>query len=129
MGPGTGDGVSAASATRRRSPSTRRRTSARWAPADRRRPMTTSSPPSCVGCADRDARARALRKRGIETSVHYPLLPHLAPPYLDRGWRRSSFPVGETLADRTLSLPLYPQLTLEQCEATATALLEAGARP
>src|SRR5260221_4822732 len=82
-----------------------------------------------IGCADRDARARALRKRGIETSVHYPLLPHLAPPYLDRAWRRSSFPAGETLADRTLSLPLYPQLTLEQCEATATALLEAGARP
>jgi len=54
------------------------------------------------------------------------VLPHLAPPYLDCGWRRGAFPVAEGLADSALSLPLYPQLSLDRCDIVATALLEAG---
>lgn len=77
-----------------------------------------------IGCEDRDGRAAALRERGIATSVHYPLLPHLAPPYIDRGWSRGSFPVAEELADRCLSLPLFPELAPAQVDDAAAALLK-----
>jgi dTDP-3-amino-3,4,6-trideoxy-alpha-D-glucose transaminase len=77
-----------------------------------------------VGCAKRDSRARALSARGINTLVHYPILPHLSEPYAERGWVRGSFPVAEELCDTTLSLPMYPQLSPGACDAVADALLE-----
>jgi dTDP-4-amino-4,6-dideoxygalactose transaminase len=81
-----------------------------------------------VGCADRDAVATRMRERRVETSVHYPLLPHLAPPYRDRGWGKGSFPVAEALADRCLSLPLFPELGDAECDAVAEALLASLSR-
>lgn len=76
-----------------------------------------------VGCPDRDALAARMRAGGVETSVHYPLLPHLSPPYHDRGWGEGSFPVAEELAERCLSLPLFPELSDAECDAAAEALL------
>jgi dTDP-3-amino-3,4,6-trideoxy-alpha-D-glucose transaminase len=77
-----------------------------------------------VGLADRDRCAAALAERGIETLVHYPVLPHLSAPYRDRGWGIGSFPVAERLAARTLSLPLYPRLSRSKCEAVAAAVCD-----
>lgn len=79
---------------------------------------------------DRDACAEALAGRGIETLVHYPVLPHLSGAYSDQGWASGSFPVAERLADTELSLPLYPQLARRSCEEVANAVLEStvGAR-
>lgn len=78
-----------------------------------------------VNLADRDAAATTLRKGGVQTLVHYPLLPHLSPPYRDLGWDRGSFPVAEGLADSTLSLPMYPQLDPSRCDAVASLLRDA----
>lgn len=78
--------------------------------------------------SDRDGLARALAERGIETLVHYPLLPHQTPPYAD-GWPPGSFPVAERLAATTLSLPLYPQLERSTCERVAEAVLTTSASP
>jgi dTDP-3-amino-3,4,6-trideoxy-alpha-D-glucose transaminase len=77
-----------------------------------------------VNLADRDARAAALRERGIETGVHYPLLPHLSRVYA-ADWAPGSFPVAERLAATTLSLPMYPQLEPARCDAVVTALRDA----
>jgi dTDP-4-amino-4,6-dideoxygalactose transaminase len=63
-----------------------------------------------VGVPDRDAVIAALAERGVQALVHYPVLPHLAPPYLGEGHARGEFPVAERLSDRVLSLPMYPQL-------------------
>ena len=50
--------------------------------AARPRPgRTRSGTCSSIGHPDREACARALAERGIETLVHYPVLPHRAPPY------------------------------------------------
>jgi dTDP-4-amino-4,6-dideoxygalactose transaminase len=81
-----------------------------------------------VGLADRDACARALAERGIETLVHYPLLPSRCGPYREE-WPPRSFPVAEGLASGALSLPLYPQLDRGSCELVADALLTAVASP
>jgi dTDP-4-amino-4,6-dideoxygalactose transaminase len=75
-----------------------------------------------IGHPDRDSCARSLAEEGIETLVHYPLLPHRAPPYRDR-FAAGGFPVAEQLAAATLSLPLYPQLDPAACERVAAAVL------
>lgn len=78
-----------------------------------------------VGHAHREACRRFLSESGIETLVHYPVLPHLSGAFSQEGWKRGSFPVAERLADAALSLPLYPQLPAEACEHVAETLLRA----
>jgi dTDP-3-amino-3,4,6-trideoxy-alpha-D-glucose transaminase len=79
-----------------------------------------------IGLPDRDRCRESLARQGIETLVHYPLLPHLSAPYSDLGGRVGDFPVAERLAGRTLSLPLYPQMGHATCERVVEALLEAS---
>jgi dTDP-4-amino-4,6-dideoxygalactose transaminase len=79
-----------------------------------------------VGVRDRDRDVEGLAREGIETLVHYPVLPHLSAPFRERGWQPGSFPVAERLADAALSLPLYPQLSRSQCEAVAAAVCDLG---
>ncbi len=61
-----------------------------------------------VGLADRDGVRSRLAEQGVESLVHYPLLPHLSPAYSDLGLSRGSFPISERLADEVLSLPMHP---------------------
>lgn len=81
-----------------------------------------------IGHPDREACASALAERGIGTLVHYPLLPHRAPPYRNH-WPAGSFPVAERLSAAALSLPLYPQLDPAACERVAEAVLATVASP
>jgi dTDP-3-amino-3,4,6-trideoxy-alpha-D-glucose transaminase len=77
-----------------------------------------------VGLARRDACSRALGERGIETLVHYPLLPHMTAPYA--GGETGRFPVAERLAAASLSLPLHPRLGVERAQLVSGALLAAA---
>jgi dTDP-3-amino-3,4,6-trideoxy-alpha-D-glucose transaminase len=81
-----------------------------------------------IGHRDRDACAESLLERGIESLVHYPVLPHLSSSYPERDGADGGFPVAERLAAAELSLPLYPQLERGSCEAVAAAVLESTAR-
>jgi dTDP-4-amino-4,6-dideoxygalactose transaminase len=81
-----------------------------------------------IGHPDRETCARALADQGIGTLVHYPLLPHRAPPYREH-WPAGSFPVAERLSAAALSLPLYPQLGPAACEQVAEAVLATVASP
>jgi dTDP-4-amino-4,6-dideoxygalactose transaminase len=76
-----------------------------------------------VGHPDRDGCRRALAEQGIETLIHYPVLPHLSGAYPSDCWQPGSFPVAERLARSSLSLPLYPQLPVSRREAVAEAVL------
>jgi dTDP-3-amino-3,4,6-trideoxy-alpha-D-glucose transaminase len=73
-----------------------------------------------VNLADRDACATALAEHGVQTLVHYPLLPHLAPPYRDSESPAGGFPVAERLARSTLSLPMHPRLDPSRCDQVAS---------
>jgi perosamine synthetase len=64
-----------------------------------------------IRCPDRDALHRYLAERGIGTGVHYKPI-HLYPCY---GYQ-PSLPLVEREWLRLLTLPLYPDLTLEQVE-------------
>ncbi|HEV2728171.1 MAG TPA: DegT/DnrJ/EryC1/StrS family aminotransferase, partial [Solirubrobacterales bacterium] len=81
-----------------------------------------------IGHPERETCARTLAEQGIGTLVHYPLLPHLAPPYREQ-WAEGDFPVAERLSARALSLPLYPQLEPAACERVAAAVLATVGSP
>ncbi len=59
----------------------------------------------------RDALKARLKLAQIETAVHYARPLHLQPAYAGLGFRQGDFPVSETLSERVLSLPIYPELT------------------
>jgi len=75
-----------------------------------------------VAHPSRDAFRDALAERGIGTLVHYFPLPHLTPAYRVDGWREDSLPVAERLSERSLSLPLYPQLRDAEQDAVIAAV-------
>jgi dTDP-4-amino-4,6-dideoxygalactose transaminase len=52
-----------------------------------------------------------LAAKGIDTKVNYPTPIHLQEASASLGYKRGDFPVAEKLADRILSLPLYPEFT------------------
>ncbi len=65
---------------------------------------------------DRDALQRFLSEKGIATGLHYPLPLHLQKAYAHMGHKKGDFPVTERIADRLLSLPMFPELTHEQMD-------------
>jgi dTDP-4-amino-4,6-dideoxygalactose transaminase len=64
-----------------------------------------------VRTAERDALREFLTERGIHTGIHYPVPIHMQEAYSELGLTRGAFPNAEALADETLSLPMYPELT------------------
>lgn len=79
--------------------------------------------------ADRDALQQAMRQRGVETLVHYPIPPHLQGAYADGGFEQGSLPIAEALARQALSLPIGPHLTLEQAQSVVAAVLDSMPAP
>ncbi|MBU1699890.1 MAG: DegT/DnrJ/EryC1/StrS family aminotransferase [Candidatus Eisenbacteria bacterium] len=81
-----------------------------------------------VRVPDRDRLREALRARGIESQIHYPIPVHLQEAFSHLGYAAGDFPVAEKLAGSILSLPLYPELDpgkiIEICEAIHTILQE-----
>lgn len=73
----------------------------------------------------RDEILDALRSAGIGVGVHYPTPIHRTDAFRDLGKGTGSFPVAEVAADRLLSLPMYPHLTLGQQERVVEALSRA----
>lgn len=57
-----------------------------------------------------ELRAR-LKEAGVATNVHYPYPVHLQPAYASLRYGAGAFPVAEAYAKRTLSLPIYPEMT------------------
>lgn len=55
-----------------------------------------------------------LAKDGIATVIHYPIPVHLQEVYQSMGFKKGSFPVSEDIAERTLSLPIFPEITDEE---------------
>ncbi len=70
----------------------------------------------------RDALQAHLTAAGIQTGIHYPIPIHLQRAYQDLGYGLGDFPHTEYLADRTLSLPMYPELQEHQIKRVATAI-------
>ena len=70
----------------------------------------------------RDEFQQHLAASGVGTGIHYPIPLHLQPAYSHLGYKQGDFPVAEALADRILSLPLYPELTDAQVQEVVEAV-------
>jgi dTDP-3-amino-3,4,6-trideoxy-alpha-D-glucose transaminase len=66
--------------------------------------------------------AEFLAERGVGTGRHYPQPPHLSRAFAGLGYRAGEFPVSERLAERCLSLPMFPGMSPEQVDATVAAV-------
>jgi dTDP-4-amino-4,6-dideoxygalactose transaminase len=73
---------------------------------------------------DRPAFQTALADRGVATLVHYPHPVHGHEPYAALGRGAVALTVSEDLAERVVSVPLYPELTDAEVEHVATVLSE-----
>jgi dTDP-3-amino-3,4,6-trideoxy-alpha-D-glucose transaminase len=76
--------------------------------------------------SDREWFRDGLRRRGVETLVHYPVPVHLQPAYVHLGGRPGDLPETERAAREVVSLPLYPGLTTELQDAVIAAVSEAA---
>jgi dTDP-4-amino-4,6-dideoxygalactose transaminase len=68
----------------------------------------------------RDWFQQELRRRGVETLVHYPVPVHRQPAYAHLG--NFILPETEKAAREVISLPLYPGMTREQQDAVIAAV-------
>ena len=75
------------------------------------------------GGVDRDAFMDAMRKAGVQTSIHYPPI-HRFTYYLQRA-PEVSLPITEAVASREVTLPLYPMLRDEDISYILSVLCEA----
>ena len=90
-------------------------------------PPTTEDPESevfhlfAIELDDRDGVRAQLREAGVGAAVHYPRPAHLNPAWSDLA-EPGSLPHAEALAQRTLSLPIFPGMTENEVEQVAAAL-------
>lgn len=75
-----------------------------------------------VRVQERDRLLSELTARGIGCGIHYPIPVHLQEAYQFLGHKKGSFPVAERCAEQFLSLPMFPELTLEQVETVVREL-------
>lgn len=77
---------------------------------------------------ERQELMQSLGAQGIQTGIHYPYPVHLLPAFADLGYRSGDFPVSERVSQREVSLPMYPELTAEQIQSVARAVMDFEAR-
>jgi dTDP-4-amino-4,6-dideoxygalactose transaminase len=75
-----------------------------------------------IRTANRQLWQKALHAQEIQTGIHYPIPVHLQPAYADLGYTAGDFPHTEQAADQVLSLPMFSELTKEQCEEVCHAV-------
>lgn len=63
-----------------------------------------------------------LKEHGVQAGIHYPKPVHLQKAYADLKQGPGSFPVSERLCGEVLSLPMFPEITLQQIETVTDAL-------
>ena len=71
---------------------------------------------------NRDALQAYLSEQRIGTGIHYPIPIHLQPAYRGLGYSRGDFPITEQAADNILSLPMYPELPLNDVQEVSDAV-------
>lgn len=91
--------------------------------------MNDSNPVWHIYCVrvegDRDIMMDDLKAKGIGVGIHYPLPLHLQPAMKHRGYQLGDFPEAEQAAKQIISLPIYPELPIEDADYIVDSLLEA----
>jgi len=67
-----------------------------------------------ICCDENKALAQALKEQNIASGFHYPIPVHLQPAFRHLCLPEGTFPVAERIARRTISLPIFPEMTQDQ---------------
>jgi dTDP-4-amino-4,6-dideoxygalactose transaminase len=70
----------------------------------------------------RDQIRQSLQQQGVGTALYYPLPLHAQPVYAHLGYRPGQLPVTDRVAQEVISLPMFPELSLEQQQQVVYAL-------
>lgn len=76
---------------------------------------------------DRAAFRRAMEERGVATLIHYPFPIHRQQAYRSLATGPVPLTTSEAMAERVVSLPLYPQMTDQEVDAVAGAASQSAA--
>ena len=69
-----------------------------------------------VRIQEREQLRESLESKGISTGMHYPIPVHLQEAWRASGGEKLSLPVTESITKEILSLPIYPELTIEEVD-------------
>ncbi|MDB9851453.1 DegT/DnrJ/EryC1/StrS family aminotransferase [Amylibacter sp.] len=75
-----------------------------------------------VRTSDREALQGRMTEADISTLIHYPIPPHIQKAYADMEIIPEALPLARDLASEVLSLPMGPQLSLDQVHDIINAL-------
>jgi dTDP-4-amino-4,6-dideoxygalactose transaminase len=85
-----------------------------------------------VRTGKRDALQRFLKKRGMDTLIHYPIPIHQQKAFKELGCRRGDLPLTEQYSRKILSLPFFAEIKESEMEEVARGIqhfMEAIAMP
>ncbi len=74
----------------------------------------------------RDTVMEKLAENGVGSMCYYPIPIHLQKAFAQYGYKKGDLPITERLAERVISLPMYPELSEEAVKKVAAALEQAG---
>lgn len=77
-----------------------------------------------VRTQERDALQQHLNERGVQTGIHYPIPIHLQKAYADSSCHINRLPICEESSSHLLSLPIYPELSIESIGKINTTLIQ-----
>ncbi len=72
----------------------------------------------------RDSLQKSLLKKGVNTIIYYPIPIHLQPAYKHLGYTSDSLVNTQKLCSEVLSLPIFPELTLNEQEYVCRIIRE-----
>lgn len=75
-----------------------------------------------IQALDRDGVRQALNDFGIQTSIHYPYLPHSQPGLARRCKMPTSIPVASSATNKIVSLPIFPGMTPDEVDIVKTVI-------
>ena len=75
-----------------------------------------------LGCPDKVAVGKAHTDAEIGWGEHYPIPVHLQPAFYSLGYGKGSFPVAEKHMGEIVSLPMYPELSMEDVDRVCEVL-------
>jgi len=98
-------------------------------PAELRKPIIKNHNTSIyaqytIEVSNRSELQKELQNRGVPTAVHYPLGLHQQPIFKKLYPSEQTFPITENAANRVMSIPMHPYLTLEEQQKICKALRE-----
>lgn len=75
-------------------------------------------------CEKRDELLAHLQAKGIGCAVYYPLPLHIQECFSSLGYKQGDLPVSEEMAQKVLSIPIYPELSNEQKDYVCDTIKE-----